>query len=59
MRPAWDMGLRTALIRRGPWGHLLANHADVAKADFRLDSLTELPLYLAHDDSKESLRLSV
>ena len=48
MRPAWDAGLRTAHIRRGPWGHLVAEHSDlVAKADFRLSSLTELPAALA------------
>lgn len=48
LRPAWEAGLRTAHIRRGPWGHLAADHSDlVAKADFRLTSLTELPALLA------------
>jgi len=47
LRPAWEAGLRTAHIRRGPWGHLDADHPDVlAKADFRLDSLAELPALL-------------
>jgi HAD superfamily hydrolase (TIGR01549 family) len=48
MRPAWEAGLRTAHIRRGPWGHLVAEDSDLAaKADFRLTSLTELPGFLA------------
>jgi FMN phosphatase YigB (HAD superfamily) len=48
LRPAWEAGLRTAHIRRGPWGFLHAEHPDlVAKADFRLESLAELPGLLA------------
>ena len=48
MRPAWEAGLRTAHIRRGPWGHLVAEDSDlIAKADFRLTNLTELPALLA------------
>lgn len=38
--PAKTAGFRTALIRRGPWGYLWAD--DVA-ADWRIDSLSELP----------------
>jgi HAD superfamily hydrolase (TIGR01549 family) len=48
LRPAWEAGLRTAHIRRGPWGHLVANDGDlVAKADFRLSTLADLPALLA------------
>lgn len=48
LRPAWEAGLRTAHIRRGPWGHLYARDSDLlAKTDFRLTSLTELPALLA------------
>ena len=48
LRPAWESGLRTAHIRRGPWGYLHRAHPDVlAKADFHLDSLAELPALLA------------
>ncbi len=48
LRPAWEAGLRTAHIRRGPWGHLAADDSDlVAKADFRLTGLAELPALLA------------
>ena len=50
LRPAWEAGLRTAHIRRGPWGYLDAGHPDVlAKADFCLSSLTELPALLAEE----------
>jgi FMN phosphatase YigB (HAD superfamily) len=48
LRPAWEAGLRTAHIRRGPWGRLHAEHPDLlAKTDFRLESLSELPALLA------------
>lgn len=37
-------GLRTAFVRRGPWGHLWANDPLVrATADWVVDSLAELP----------------
>ncbi|MEU3829159.1 HAD family hydrolase [Streptomyces sp. NPDC029080] len=42
--PASSAGLRTAHLRRGPWGHLWAQDSDVARtADWQIDSLTELP----------------
>jgi HAD superfamily hydrolase (TIGR01549 family) len=42
--PAHMAGLRTALIRRGPWGHLWADDPTVrANADWVVDSLRELP----------------
>jgi FMN phosphatase YigB (HAD superfamily) len=42
--PAQSAGLRTALIRRGPWGHLGADDpVTLAVADWVLNSLTELP----------------
>ncbi|AVH58974.1 MULTISPECIES: HAD family hydrolase [Streptomyces] len=41
--PAKAAGLRTAHIRRGPWGHLWADDPEVvAVADWRIDSLTQL-----------------
>ncbi|MFF3848062.1 HAD family hydrolase [Streptomyces sp. NPDC002328] len=41
--PARLAGLRTAHVRRGPWGHLWADDPDVvAAADWRVDSLTQL-----------------
>jgi HAD superfamily hydrolase (TIGR01549 family) len=42
--PASAAGLRTALIRRGPWGYLWADDpALVGVVDWRLNSLAELP----------------
>lgn len=42
--PAKAVGLRVALIRRGPWGYLWADDPVVrANADWVIDSLTELP----------------
>jgi HAD superfamily hydrolase (TIGR01509 family) len=40
--PARAGGMRTAFIRRGPWGYLHAQHPDVDLADMRLQSLAEL-----------------
>ncbi|MFJ9338311.1 HAD family hydrolase [Streptomyces sp. NPDC101733] len=43
IHPARAAGLRTAHIRRGPWGHWWADAADVrAAADWSIDSLGEL-----------------
>lgn len=51
LRPAWDQGIRTAFVRRGPWGMAFANHPDLlAKTDFRLGSLAELPAALAAEE---------
>ncbi|HEX4831549.1 MAG TPA: HAD family hydrolase [Trebonia sp.] len=45
--PAKAAGLRAALIRRGPWGHLWADDPHVTLfADWRISSLTELPALL-------------
>jgi len=42
--PAKGAGLRTALIRRGPWGYLWGNDPVVREhADWVIDSLAELP----------------
>lgn len=44
LKPAKAAGLRTAFIRRGPWGYIWMNHPDMAEAaDWRIVSLTELP----------------
>ncbi|MER7900391.1 HAD family hydrolase [Streptomyces sp. NPDC096046] len=41
--PAAAAGLRTAHLRRGPWGHLWADDPNVmATADWRIDSLMDL-----------------
>lgn len=40
--PAAHAGLRTAHLRRGPYGHLWADAPEAARADWRIDSLNEL-----------------
>lgn len=40
--PARDAGMRTAFLRRGPWGYVHATRPQVALADARLDSLAGL-----------------
>ncbi|MFG3439956.1 HAD family hydrolase [Nonomuraea sp. NPDC047897] len=40
--PAKAAGLRTAHIRRGPWGYLWADDPVAAAADWRITTLTEL-----------------
>jgi HAD superfamily hydrolase (TIGR01549 family) len=48
LKPAKAAGLRTAFIRRGPWGHIWESHPDIAgAADWRMVSLTELPGLIA------------
>lgn len=51
--PAKAAGLRTALIRRGPWGFLWADDPVVRQhADWVIGSLNELPALLAADRSR-------
>lgn len=40
--PAAAAGMRTALLRRGPWGHLHAARPESARADLVVDALTDL-----------------
>lgn len=44
--PARRAGLRTVLLRRGPWGYLHAERPDAALADIVTDSLADLPRLL-------------
>lgn len=45
--PAKAAGLRTALVRRGPWGYLWADDpVTTSHADWVVDSLDELPVLL-------------
>jgi len=43
-------GLRTALIRRGPWGYIHAGRAEAELADLQLDSLAQLTFILGQYD---------
>jgi HAD superfamily hydrolase (TIGR01549 family) len=44
LKPAKSAGMRTAFIRRGPWGYIWERHPDMeSAADWRLDSLGDLP----------------
>jgi HAD superfamily hydrolase (TIGR01549 family) len=45
--PAGRAGMRTVLLRRGPWGFLHAERPDAALADVVTDSLLDLPALLA------------
>lgn len=40
--PAAAAGMRTALLRRGPWGHLHAARPEAARADLVVDGLADL-----------------
>ncbi|MGV9777516.1 HAD family hydrolase [Streptosporangium sp. NPDC003464] len=42
VRPARAAGMRTALIRRGPWGHLHAARPEAGDADFVVDDFPAL-----------------
>ena len=45
--PARRAGMRTVLMRRGPWGYLHAERAEAGFADAVCDSLLELPAVAA------------
>lgn len=41
--PARASGMRTVLLKRGPWGYLHAERPEAAAADFVTDSLADIP----------------
>jgi HAD superfamily hydrolase (TIGR01662 family) len=48
LKPAKAAGMRTAFIRRGPWGYIWQHHPDMTQAaDWRMESLAELPPLVA------------
>ncbi|GAA1156017.1 hypothetical protein GCM10009654_09670 [Streptomyces hebeiensis] len=51
--PAAAAGLRTAHLRRGPWGYLWASRPEAAAADWRIDSLFDLVSVVEADRSTE------
>lgn len=48
--PARAAGMRTAFIRRGPWGYVHARREDADLADVRIDDLTQLVAILARGE---------
>lgn len=57
LKPAKAAGMRTAFIRRGPWGYILEHHPDmVPAADWQMTTLAELPGIVA--EANASARLS-
>ncbi|MFJ8582321.1 HAD family hydrolase [Micromonospora sp. NPDC093277] len=52
VRPAMAAGMKTCLIRRGPWGHILDIPAVSDRCLFRIDSLDELPSLVAKHNAQ-------
>jgi FMN phosphatase YigB (HAD superfamily) len=48
--PAAAIGLRTALLRRGPWGHIHAYRPEATVANLHLDSLRQQSSIVAGND---------
>jgi HAD superfamily hydrolase (TIGR01662 family) len=54
LKPAKAAGMRTAFIRRGPWGYIWERHPDMSvAADWRIASLDELPPIVAEVNRSE------
>lgn len=51
--PAQKSGLKTALIQRGPWGHILRDSSTEGELLFRVRSLTELPNLVQQHNSSQ------
>ncbi len=55
--PASAMGLRTALVKRGPWAWIQRDDPDARRVpDMRVDSLAELPGRIAAFNTATALR---
>ncbi|OKI16650.1 HAD family hydrolase [Streptomyces sp. CB03911] len=52
--PALAAGMRTALIRRGPWGWIQQHDPAADRSTFRIDSLAELPALIEKLNAGES-----
>jgi HAD superfamily hydrolase (TIGR01549 family) len=57
VRPAMAAGMKTCLIRRGPWGHILDIPAVAEQCLFRIDSLDELPSLVAKHNAASGQRV--
>jgi FMN phosphatase YigB (HAD superfamily) len=54
LKPAKLAGMRTAFIRRGPWGRIWEREPDMhSAADRRIETLAELPAIVAGVNSSE------
>ena len=41
--PARDVGMKTAFLRRGPWGLIHSSRPEAAMADVQISSLADFP----------------
>jgi HAD superfamily hydrolase (TIGR01662 family) len=56
LKPAKAAGMRTAFIRRGPWGYIWERHPDMpGAADWRMTTLAELPAIVSEDNKATAL----
>ena len=56
LKPAKAAGMRTAFIRRGPWGYIWEQHRDMPDAaDWRMTTLAELPAIVAEANKTTAL----
>jgi HAD superfamily hydrolase (TIGR01662 family) len=54
LKPAKSAGMRTAFIRRGPWGYIWERNPEMSKwADWQITTLTELPSLVKRFNSSE------
>lgn len=55
MRPAQRAGIQTALVRQGPWAHILQDESTVSRCIFVVDSLEEVPDLVAAHNTQASV----
>lgn len=56
LKPAKAAGMRTAFIRRGPWGYIHERHPDLpSSADWRMMTLADLPGLVARANTAIAL----
>jgi HAD superfamily hydrolase (TIGR01549 family) len=53
--PALEVGISTAVIVRGPWGHIWAGSPDLDRCLFRLENLDVLPALVAEHNARVSV----